>query len=243
MDSVRLITQRDPKSPVSEAYRTLRTNIQFSGIDKELKTIVFTSATPGEGKSTVASNLASSIALSEKRIIVIDCDLRRPKLHKIFGISNYDGLTSILMGEKRLKDVVYSGRDEISSLNVLTSGPIPPNPAELLASKRMKDFLQDVEDEYDMVILDCPPVGLFTDSAILSTLSDGTILVIESGRTDVEEAQRAKELLDKVNTNIIGVVLNKVKVKGSSYKYWYYDYANYYDNDDAGRKKKKKNKR
>lgn len=243
MDNIRLITQTNPKSPVSEAYRTLRTNIQFSSIDKEIKTIVFTSPKPGEGKTTVASNLATSISLSEKRVLIIDCDLRRPRLHKMFGITNVDGLTNILMGEKRLPDVVYKGRDETSSLNILTSGPLPPNPAELLGSKKMKDFLEDVSFDFDIIILDSPPIGMFTDSAILSTLTDGTIMVIESGKTDLDETIRAKELLEKVNANIIGVVLNKIPMKDkNSYKYGYYDYSNYYG-DEHGKRKRKRNKR
>lgn len=241
MGKIRLITKRDPKSHISEAYRTLRTNIQFSGIDKKLKTIVFTSSAPGEGKSTVASNLAISIVLSDKRVLLIDCDLRRPKIHKIFGTTNRDGLTSILMGDKTLSEVIYNGGEDINDLSILTAGPIPPNPAELLGSRRMKEFLEEISKEYDTIILDCPPVGLFTDSAILSTLSDGTIFVLEYSKTKTEEAQRAKELLDKVNANIIGVVLNKVKIQGNGpYSYGYDDYLNYYDDSPRDKKRKKR---
>ncbi len=242
MESKVLITQRNPKSPISEAFRTLRTNIQFSSIDKEIKTIVFTSSTPKEGKTTVAANLAASIAMGEKRVLIVDCDLRRPRLHKVYQIPNIEGLTNVLMGEKRLDEVEYRGREESKTLSILTSGPLPPNPSELLSSIKMKDFLEDVRSKFDMVILDSPPVGLVTDSAILSTIVDGTILVIEAGKTEVEAAQRAKELLDKVNANIIGTVINKIPLNSrGAYKYSYYQYNSYYGED--GPRIKKRNKR
>lgn len=242
MESKLLITQRNPKSPISEAFRTLRTNIQFSSIDKEIKTIVFTSSTPKEGKTTVAANLATSIAMGEKRVLIVDCDLRRPRLHKAYQIPNIEGLTNILMGEKRLEEVEYRGREESSTLSILTSGPLPPNPSELLSSIKMKNFLEDMKLEFDMVILDSPPVGLVTDSAILSTLVDGTILVIEAGVTAIEAAQRAKELLDKVNANIIGAVINKIPIdKRGAYKYSYYQYSSYYG-EEGPRMRKKRSK-
>ena len=242
METIELITQKNPKSPYSEAFRTLRTNIQFSSIDKEIRVILFTSATPKEGKTTVAANLATSIAMGEKSVLMIDCDLRRPRLHKVFQIPNVEGLTNILMGEKRLGEVEYRGSGESSSLSIVTSGPLPPNPSELLSSIKMKNFLEDVRASFDMVILDSPPVGLVTDSAILSTIADGTILVIEAGKTEIEAAQRAKELLDKVNANIIGAVINKIPIdKRGAYRYNYYQYGDYYGEDD--RKIKKRNKR
>lgn len=241
MDSVKLITQSNPKSPVSEAFRTLRTNLQFSSIDKEIKVIVVTSSTPGEGKTTVSANLATSIAMGNKKVLLVDCDLRKPKVHQTFGITNVEGLTNILMGEKRLIDVEFRGSDESATLSVLASGPIPPNPAELLSSKRMIDFLDDVRFEYDMVILDSPPIGLVTDSAILSTKADGTILVVAAGKTDIEATKRSKGLLDKVNANVIGVVLNKIPIKGrGSYKYSYYQYDTYYGEDESLTKRKKR---
>ena len=243
MEIFKLITQINPKSPISEAFRTLRTNIQFSNIDQEIKTIVFTSATPKEGKTTVVANLATSFSMEEKKVLIIDCDLRRPRLHKLYRIPNVEGLTNVLMGEKTLEEVKYMGRDESSTLRILTSGPLPPNPAELIGSTKMKDFLKDVRENYDMVILDSPPIGLVTDSAILSTLVDGTVLVIEAGETEIEAAQRAKELLDKVNANIIGAVINKIPInKRGAYRYSYYKYSGYYGEVEtrAERRKRKR---
>lgn len=228
----------NPKSPVSEAFRTLRTNIQFSSIDKEIKTIVVTSSGPSEGKSTIVSNLALTIAQSEKKVLLIDCDFRKPRINKILGLSNLKGLTNIFMGEEKLSDVVH--RDEsVNNLSILTSGPIPPNPSEILGSKKMVEFLNKVKEEYDIVILDTPPIGLVTDSAVLSTIADGVIFVTAVGQTDIEVGKRSKELLDKVNAKIFGVVLNKIPSKGSSYyKYNYYQYNDYYD--DSSKKAKKR---
>lgn len=243
MDRIKLITHKNPKSPISEAFRTLRTNIQFSNIDKSIKTLAVTSSRPTEGKTTICGNLACAVAQGDKRVLLIDCDMRKPRVHKAFGLTNLDGLTSILMGEKRLEDVAYKGDMELKTLTVITSGPIPPNPAELLGSRKMKEFLDDVKDQYDMVILDTPPVGLVTDGAILSTIVDGTILVVAANDTDVEIAISSKEQLEKVNANIIGVVLNKIPTKSKSYyNYMYYKYDDYYG-DDLDDKKKKKRRR
>lgn len=234
-----LITQVNPKSPVSEGFRTLRTNIQFSNIDKEIKTLIITSSTPKEGKSMVAANLASTIAETDKRVLLIDCDLRKPKVHKNFEISNLYGLTNIIVGDKRLDDIVYSHAN-YKNFHILTSGPIPPNPAELLGSKRMENFLEDIRDDYDMVILDSPPIGLVTDSAVLSTITDGLLYVGAVGQVEMEMFKRSKSLLDKVNANILGVVLNKVPISGKSYyKYNYYEYSDYY----GERKSRKKGAR
>lgn len=235
----RLVTLNNPKSPISEAFRTLRTNIQFSSIDKEIKTLVVTSSSPTEGKSTISSNLAITISQSDKKVLLIDCDLRKPTVHKTFGLDNQKGLTNILMGEE-LSDALNKNED-LENLLILTSGPIPPNPAELIGSKKMKVFLDKIRGEYDMIILDSPPVGLVTDSAVLSTIVDGLILVGAVAQTDIEIAKQSKELLKKVNSNIIGVVLNKVPIEGRSYyKYHYYQYYDYYGEDDKQKEKKKK---
>ena len=244
MDRVKLFTLKNPKSVVSEAFRTLRTNIQFTNIDKSIKTIVITSSGPGEGKTTVTSNLATSIAQTEKRVLLIDCDMRKPRVHKVFGVTNLEGLTNILMGEKNLADVAFKGDQDIQSLTIVTSGPIPPNPAELLGSRRMSDFLQDMRDQFDMVILDSPPINLVTDSAILSTITDGTIMVVEVGKTDIEAAVSGKELLEKVNANLIGIVLNKIPTRGRSYyNYSYYQYDEYYDDSEGSKRKKRRGRR
>lgn len=230
----------NPKSVISEAYRTLRTNIQFSSVDKELKTIVITSAKSKEGKSSVASNLAYSFAESGKKVLLIDCDLRKPMVHRIFNISNLKGLTNILIGEKNISEVL-STHEKRKELYILPSGPLPPNPAELLGSQRMKDFIKTVRDDFDMVIFDTPPIGLVTDSAIISTIVDGTIIVITVGETEIELAQHSVDLLKKVNANIIGVVLNKIPVKNNRYYgYSYLQYEDYYHESEPNDKKAKK---
>ena len=233
MKRPRIFTLRNPKSPVSEAFRTLRTNIQFYSIDDPIKSLVVTSSGPGEGKSTVSINIAATIAQTEKKVLLIDGDLRKPTLHRAFNMSSLKGLTNILVEDAEYTDVLY-GAKEVKGLDVIGSGPIPPNPAELLGSNKMKAFIESMNEKYDMVILDAPPIGLVTDSAILSTIVDGTILVCAVGEADINATKRAKDLLDKVNANILGVVLNKVPIKGSGYyKYHYsqyYDYS-YYDDD------------
>lgn len=159
------IVKKNPKSPIAEAFRTLRTNIQFTSVDKEIKVLAVTSATPGEGKSILASNLAISLSQEEKKILFIDCDLRKPKGYEMFNIPNTVGLTSLLMGKSSLADTVYSS-GELGVLDVITSGPIPPNPSELLSSDSMREFLEGIKEKYDMIILDTPPLGPVTDAAI-----------------------------------------------------------------------------
>ncbi len=237
---VGLISMTDPKSPFTEAFRTLRTNIQFSSIDKEIKALIVTSATPTEGKSTTSLNLASIIAQNNKKVLLIDCDLRKPKLHEKVGITNFEGLTNVLMGERTLEDVVHQYVGE-NSFYILPSGPIPPNPAELLGSNRMKSFLDSVREEFDMIILDSSPIGLVTDSAVLSNIADGILYVTAVGQTDIEIIKEGKELLDKVKANIIGVVLNRIPTRGRAYyRYHYYQYYSYYGNEPRKKKKKKK---
>lgn len=219
-----LITIKNPKSVVSEAFRNLRTNIQYSNIDDKIRSIVITSSTVGEGKTVVSSNLAVSIAFTGKKVLILDCDLRKPNIHKKMGILNLKGLTNVLIGEDSFEDVVQRS-EEIPELHILTSGPIPPNPSELLGSKKMEELLNNLEDKYDMIVIDSPPIGIVTDAAILSTIADGVLLVTAAGKTEIDTAKRSKELLENVNANIIGVVLNKVSMKNRSYyKYGYYKY-------------------
>ncbi|ADL07276.1 CpsD/CapB family tyrosine-protein kinase [Thermosediminibacter oceani] len=229
-----LFVMDDPKSVVSEAFRVLRTNLQFSSIDRPLKKVVVTSSIPQEGKSTVIANLAVSIASAGSRVLLVDADLRRPKLYKLFLLENYKGLSNLLAEDLPLDTVVNTTK--VENLHVITSGPVPPNPAEVLGSAKMKNFLDEVASLYDMVLIDAPPVNSVADAAILSTLVDGVILVVEEGSTEREAAVAAKQQLDKVNARILGVVLNKVKQqKGGGYYYYYY----YYGEGDHKRKKKK----
>lgn len=210
---------KDPKSIYGEAYRTLRTNIQFSGIDRTLKSVVITSSIAEEGKTTIAINLALSISQIDKKVILIDSDLRKPKIHKELNLLNLWGLTSVLAENSDYKLFVQSLNGE--KLDVLTSGPIPPNPSELLGSKRMQLLLENMKEDYDMIIFDSPPAGVVADAAVLSTIVDGTILVCAVGKTEIGAIKATKVSLDKVNANIIGVVMNKVPIKKGQY-YSYY---------------------
>ena len=242
MDERKLITKENPKSPTAEAYRTLRTNIQFSNIDKEIKTIVVTSSGPGEGKSTVTANYAVTLAQNEKKVLLIDADLRKPRAHTVFNVPNVNGLTNAVAESVDYKKIVQA--TGIEGLDILTSGPIPPNPSELLGSKKMKAFLESIKEDYDMIILDSPPVGLVTDAAVLSNAVDGTIIVCAVGQAIKEAASNAKELLDKVNANILGVVLNKIPLNdGGYYKYHYYQHYNsYYGVEEENGKGKRRRK-
>lgn len=236
-----LILNSGAKSTLAEAFRTLRTNVMFSNIDKSIKSVVITSAGPFEGKSTITSNFAIILAQVGSRVLIIDTDLRKPKIHKIFGLPNNIGLTNILAESLPWEEHIFA-IEEQPNLYVMTGGPIPPNPAEIVGSGKIKDMVSAIKEKFDYIILDTPPVGIFTDAAIVSTYSDGVILVVSSGNVEIEAAQRAKELLLNVKANILGTVLNKVPAKGSGYyKYNYYYAGGYYD--DTEHKAKKKGRR
>lgn len=210
--------EKRPKSVISENFRILRTNLQYSSLDKKYKVIVITSSNPGEGKTTISSNLALTLAEEDKKVVLIDCDLRRPYIHRIFKISNGNGLSQVLLGKK---DFNIASTKYKENLTILTSGYIPPNPAEMLASDKMSKLLDNLREEFDYIILDTPPVLLVTDSQILSTKADGTILVVKSEKTKKTEVKDSIELLKKVNANIIGTVLNGVNSKENKH-YSYY---------------------
>ena len=231
-----LITLEQTKSPISEAFRTLRTNVQFTSVDSETKKIMITSAGPREGKSTTLANLAVSMAQAGKSVLVIDADLRNPTQHKLFGLSNWEGLSVFLIQDQGCQ--AYIKETTVPGVSVLSGGPIPPNPAELVGSKRMMRLIQEVSEQFDIVLIDTPPIVAVTDAAILAQEVDGVILVLASGEVNKEYAQRAKELLDKVGAKILGVVLNKVDMKTSEYYY----YHNYAGSDDLKKKKHKRPK-
>lgn len=231
-----LITIKDPKSPISEAYRTLRTNVLFSSVDEQLKAIVITSSGPGEGKTTSSANLAVVLSQGDKKVLLMDCDLRKPKVHKMFKLSNQSGLSNILVGEAEFDSTVH--KTEIENLHVLTSGIRPPNPSELLSSSKMKSFLRGLREKYDFIILDTPPVIMVTDAQILSQYADGSILVVSSGEAEREAVIQAKKLLEKVAAKIIGVILNKLDTSRKGHYGYYYQY--YYGAD--GEKVKKASK-
>ncbi|WP_434283162.1 CpsD/CapB family tyrosine-protein kinase [Clostridium botulinum] len=232
--NLNLITIKEPKSPISEAYRTLRTNIQFSSFDEKITVIFVTSSTPGEGKSTTSANLAITMAQNGSETILVDCDLRKPNVHKLFKLSNTKGLSNLLIEDNGIDKVIQ--QSGIENLHILTSGIKPPNPSELLSSKKMKKFIDMSKEHYDYIILDTPPVGVVTDAQLVSQYSDGGILVTASGQVERELAIRAKQLLQKVNAKILGVVLNKVDTdSGNGYRYY-----NYYYEEDGKKKKRSK---
>nr|WP_307324862.1 CpsD/CapB family tyrosine-protein kinase [Evansella vedderi] len=214
-----LITYFDPKSPISEQFRTLRTNIQFASVDKTLRTIMVTSSAPGEGKSTTLANLGIVLAQQQKRVLIIDGDMRKPTVHFTFQLPNTSGLTNVITKQQSFEDAVYE--TSVPFLEVLTSGPVPPNPSELLGSRAMGEFIKEMEKIYDYILFDAPPVALVTDPQILSKHCDGVILVVRSGKTEEDIAKRAVESLKKVNANIIGAVLNDKKLEETSYYYYY----------------------
>ncbi|WP_026021502.1 CpsD/CapB family tyrosine-protein kinase [Paenibacillus senegalensis] len=215
-----IITQTNPKSPISEAYRTLRTNVDFSSIDEELQVVMVTSAGPGEGKSTTVTNLAVTYAQSERKVLIIDADLRKPTMHHTFVCSNRIGLTTILIGKAAWQNAVQE--TGIPGLEVITSGPVPPNPSEILASQRMRELLQELKQHYDLVLLDTPPALVVTDAQITATQSDGILLVLNSGKVKREHALKAKANLEHVKGRVLGIVLNNVERKGSDSHYYYY---------------------
>ena len=215
---VGFVMERKPKSVVSEAYRTLRTNIQYSSFDKKIQSIVVTSAEAAEGKSTVSGNLALAFAQNENRVIIVDCDLRKPSVHKNFKVSNLAGLTEVLIGKAQLNEVIQNRNEH---LDILTSGKIPPNPAEMLASSAMTNLIDKLKEEYDVIILDSAPLGAVTDAQILSTKVDGTILVTRAERTKREVVLEAKNSLEKVGANILGCVLHAVENTKGKYYYYY----------------------
>ncbi|MEV5027111.1 CpsD/CapB family tyrosine-protein kinase [Paenibacillus sp. LPE1-1-1.1] len=215
-----LIAEKNPNSPISEGYRMLRTNIEFSTIDHKLQIIMVTSSQPGEGKSITCANMAVSFAHANKRVLVIDADLRKPAQHHIFGLSNHKGLTSALFHQQELKDVIQHSNTE--NLSVIAAGPNPPNPSELLSSDHMGALLEKLRETYDVIIIDTPSIMSVTDAQIVAAQSDGVVLVIGSGKVKKEVALKAKASLEHVQANLIGVVLNNINRNHSdSYSYYY----------------------
>jgi non-specific protein-tyrosine kinase len=202
-----LITLTDPRSRAAEAYRTLRTNLTFAALDKPLETLVVTSASPDEGKSTVLANLGVTMAQGERRVILVDADLRRPSLHEIFGVANDRGLTTMFVDEAALNDPPLMDVG-VDNLWLVPSGPLPPNPADILGSRKMEEAIAALKARADIILFDAPPVVAVTDAAVLGTKVDGALLAVCAGRTRREHAQRAKELLERVHVRIVGAVLN-----------------------------------
>ncbi|OBR68429.1 capsular biosynthesis protein [Paenibacillus oryzae] len=215
-----LITLSNPRSPISESYRSLRTNIDYSAIDEKIQVIMVSSAGPGEGKTTTITNLAITYAQSERKVILIDADLRKPTAHHNFSISNRWGLSSVLSQQCTLEESIQSS--SVPGLDVITSGTIPPNPAEMLGSNRMNAVIQQLRDMYDIILIDTPPLLAVTDAQIVATKSDGAIMVVDQGRVKRDIAKKAIQNLQTVNARILGVVLNNVKRKANEESYYYY---------------------
>lgn len=232
----RLITHLDPKSPVSEAYRALRTNLQFSKIDKNIQMVLVTSSGPKEGKSTTSANLAIAMAQSGKRVVLVDGDLRRPVVHSIFGLGKDDGITNYLMDDIDYKTMIK--KSIMENLYIIPSGVLPPNPSELLASHKMEELLKKLRTDFDFIIFDTPPVIAVTDAAILATRVDGAIVVVKSNHTNRDALIRAKSLLDAVDSHILGALLNGVEAGGMYGTYYYYYYHHYYSKPNKKRRRR-----
>ena len=231
------ITELDQKSPIAEAFRTVRTNISFSDVDNEIQTILFTSTKQNEGKSTVISNVAYSFSKLENcKVLLMDLDLRNPTVHKMFGVSNTYGLMDNLKNNRPLEKCIHKIEENI---HVLPTGAIPPNPTEILSSKKMAKFLEDIKSHYDYIFIDAPPVGVVSDATIISSNVDGVMYVVGAKETDLSHAQVAIDNLKKADANIIGSVLNKYEMNQSSYSYYGY----YYEQDGATGSRSARNKR
>jgi capsular exopolysaccharide synthesis family protein len=215
----KLVTAIDPKSPISEQYRTIRTNIQYSSIDKEIRAIMVTSSGPAEGKSTTAANLAVTFAQLGKKVLLVDADLRKPTVHHTFGMNNLFGFTTVLTKQKTLEKTFLETEEQ--DLFILTSGPIPPNPAELLSSNSMVQFLEEAKSQFEYVIFDTPPLLAVADPQILANQCDGSVLVVYSEKTEIDQAKKAKELLEHAKGKLLGVVLNHKELQNSDYYYYY----------------------
>lgn len=236
-EQMRLVTHFRPKSPVSEAYRTLRTNIQFSNSEQKLRNLLVTSAGPGEGKSTTIANLAIAMSLQGTRTILIDADLRRPVVHKTFGLEKNKGLTNVLVGQMAIDDAIQ--KSSVKNLDILTSGILPPNPAELLGSNRMQDVISELKDCYELCVFDTPPLVAVTDAAVLSKELGGVLLVVKAGVTQRDALTRGLELLRNVDARILGVLLNGVSRENSYGSYYYYQQYYYYGENGSKKRKRR----
>lgn len=224
-EGIRLVVKSDPKSPMAEAIRTLRTNLQYVGLDRPLRTLMITSAGPSEGKTSISSNLAYSLAESGVRTILVGADLRKPAVHKAFNVSNAVGLTNVILGQASLSEALQPTGQE--GLSLLPSGPIPPNPAELLGSAAMRAIVEELKEQSDLVVFDATPVVAVADASLLAPMVDGTLLVVSMNQSPREMVRDAVAQLRKVKANILGVVANRVVFKGTqAYYYYYYGESN-----------------
>lgn len=221
--SDKLVALYHQKSPATEAFRSIRTNLQFMSPDKELKVIMVTGAEAGVGKSTIAANLALTFSMTGEKSFLLDTDMRKPMLHKLFDLPNFQGLSSYLSGKEKDIDQLIT-ECKHSGTYLMPSGPIPPNPSEMLDSKRMGKLLDKLRERKGITIIDAPPLLPVTDSVLLSQKIDGVVMVAAANETKTEVYKKGLDRLQKVNANVLGTVLNKIPVRGSAY----YSYQNYY---------------
>lgn len=203
-----LIVSMDPKSSISEEYRLLRTKIPFFSKDQELKTVMVTSSQPGEGKTTTISNLAVTYAQEGKKVLLIDVNMRKPSLHRVFSLPNHQGLSSVLTGNISVQESIQE--TIVANLHLLPSGPVPSNPSELIDSPVMREILEQLKLEYDVILMDTPSVLTVSDSLIISALCDGVIMVAAAGKVNKDHLRKAKEQLDHVDARMLGIVVNQI---------------------------------
>ena len=219
--SERLVMLSDPLGASSEAYRALRTSLLYALADTPPRVVMVTSPGIMEGKSTTCANLGVALAQTEKRVLMLDCDLRKPTMHKIFGLRNMRGLVNVVVGERDLKEVL---QEPLPGLKVASAGPLPPNPAELLGSRRFGELVHEAREEFDFVLMDAPPTELVSDPAIIAPQGDGVLLVFDSRSTRKAAVRKAVRRLEAVGANVLGTVMNNVKLgKGSYQTYGYTD--------------------
>jgi capsular exopolysaccharide synthesis family protein len=216
---------KDPTSLAAEACRSIRTNMLFISAQKEFSLFSVTSPGPQDGKTTVAINLAVTMAQAGGRILLIDTDMRRPRVHKSFGLKSDRGISNVIAGDVPLKDAIH--KSEVPNLDILPCGPTPPNPAELLHTERFRQILVECRGSYDRVILDSPPIGPVTDPAIIGSATDGVVLVLRAGHTTREATKFARRQLGDAGARILGLVINQTDRKGGRYGYGYGYYASY----------------
>lgn len=222
------VTELDQKSPIAEAYRTVRTNISFADIDDNLKTILFTSTKQNEGKSTTVAYVSQAFTrLENTKVLVVDLDLRNPTIHKLFGIGNTYGLMDHLKNGRDLDKCITKIEE---NLHIITTGVIPPNPTEVLSSKKIGEFLKNIKEKYDYIFIDSPPVGVVSDGIIISKYTDGVMYVVGTNETDISNAKEVIDNMKKSEVNIIGSILNKYDVEQNRYGYHSY----YYNQEEVG---------
>jgi len=215
-----LIAKINPRSPISEQYRTLRTNIQFSGVDKDVNSLLLTSSEPSAGKSMTSANLAIVFAQQGLKTLLVDGDMRKPTVHYTFRMDNLKGLSNAIVDSHTFAGIAKSS--DIDNLDIIPSGPVPPNPSELLASEKFRKGFEIAQETYDMIIIDSPPMLAVTDAQILASILDGVVLVARSGKTETDQLKESVNLIKNVQGNLIGTVLNDVEKTNNDNYYYYY---------------------